>query len=83
MSAIGSGSCKIVASGPIDLGSPPNPADRRGSLVRLTDTGRAVIDKAMKQHVATEHALVSGLDEHERAQLTGLLRKPLRAVDTR
>jgi hypothetical protein len=31
--------------------------------------------------VLTEQRLVAGLDDHERAQLAGLLRKLLRAVD--
>jgi DNA-binding MarR family transcriptional regulator len=60
----------------------PNPDDRRGSLVRLTDSGRNVIDEAMQQHVLTEHRLISGLDEHEREALRVLLRKLMRAVDT-
>jgi DNA-binding MarR family transcriptional regulator len=59
----------------------PNPSDRRGSLVRLTDVGRDVIDEAMTQHVLTEQRLVAGLDAHEQAQLRALLRKLLRAVD--
>ena len=59
----------------------PNPSDRRGSLVRLTDEGRDVIDEAMTQHVLTEQRLVAGLDEHEQAQLRVLLRKLLHAVD--
>ena len=61
----------------------PNPADRRGSLVRLTDAGGEVIDEAMTQHVHTEHRLVAALDEQEQAQLRNLLRKLLRAVDAR
>ena len=61
----------------------PNPADRRGSLVRLTDAGREVIDEAMQQHAHTEHRLVSALDEPEQTQLRDLLHKLLRAVDTR
>ena len=61
----------------------PNPADRRGSLVRLTEAGREVIDEAMTQHVQTEHRLVSALDQQEQAQLRNLLHKLLRAVDTR
>jgi DNA-binding MarR family transcriptional regulator len=60
----------------------PNPADRRGSLVRLTNAGHDAIDDAMTQHVLTEQRLVAGLDEHERAQLRVLLRKLLHAVDT-
>lgn len=60
----------------------PNPDDRRGSLVRLTDAGRDVIDEAMKQHVLTEQRLVSSLDEDEQDQLRVLLRKLLQTVDT-
>ncbi len=60
----------------------PNPDDRRGSLVRLTDSGRAVIDEAMTQHVLTEQRLVSSLDEQEQEQLRLLLRKLLNTVDT-
>ena len=60
----------------------PDPDDRRGSLVRLTDAGRDVIDEAMTQHVLTEQRLVSSLDEQERAQLRVLLRKLLNTIDT-
>ena len=59
----------------------PNPADRRGSLVRLTDAGRAVIDDAMSRHVQAEQALVAGLDEPEQFQLRHLLAKLLAAID--
>ena len=59
----------------------PNPDDRRGSLVRLTDAGREVIDEAMTQHVLTEHRVVAALDDEEQALLRGLLRKLLRTVD--
>lgn len=59
----------------------PNPADRRGSLVRLTDAGREVVDEAMTRHVGTEQRLVSALDDDERSALSALLRKLLSAVD--
>jgi DNA-binding MarR family transcriptional regulator len=59
----------------------PNPADRRGSLVRLTAAGRDVIDAAMERHVLTEQQLLSGLTGDEQAQLTSLLRKLLLSVD--
>lgn len=59
----------------------PNPADRRGSLVRLTDRGREVIDEAMAAHVATEDQLVGALTDAEREQLRALLHKLLAAVD--
>lgn len=53
----------------------PNPNDRRGSLVRLTELGRSVIDRAMDAHTATEHRLISGLTEDEVHQLEHLLRR--------
>jgi DNA-binding MarR family transcriptional regulator len=59
----------------------PNPDDRRGSLVRLTAAGRAVVDRAMERHAAVEHRLVAELTVDERDQLAGLLRRLLSAVD--
>lgn len=59
----------------------PNPVDRRGSLVRLTDAGRDVMNVAMEHHALVESQLLASLDESERAQLRNLLRKLLRAVD--
>ena len=59
----------------------PNPADRRGSLVELTRTGRSKVDAAMERHAAAEQRLVEHLDPAEREQLAGLLRKLLRGVD--
>jgi DNA-binding MarR family transcriptional regulator len=59
----------------------PNPADRRGSLVRLTESGRVVVDEAMSRHTRVERELMSSLDESEQTQLTSLLRKVLAAVD--
>ena len=59
----------------------PNPADRRGSLVRLTETGRLVVDQAMTRHASTEQQLVMSLDTEEQAQLTSLLRKLLEALE--
>jgi DNA-binding MarR family transcriptional regulator len=55
----------------------PNPADRRGSLVRLTDAGRRVVDEAMTAHVEVEGRLVEALGTTERSQLETLLRKLL------
>jgi DNA-binding MarR family transcriptional regulator len=59
----------------------PNPADRRGSLVRLTDEGRRVIDDAMARHVDVEHRLVAALSPADRDHLSTLLRTLLLAVD--
>ena len=60
----------------------PNPEDRRGSLVRLSDNGRALIDQAMERHAETEQSLVSGLTRDERAKLITLLRRLLLTVET-
>ena len=39
----------------------PNPGDRRGSLVRLTRSGKAAVDRAMVLHAEAEHVFFSGL----------------------
>jgi DNA-binding MarR family transcriptional regulator len=59
----------------------PNPSDRRGSLVRLTDAGKTVIDEAMEQHAAAEQRLVAPLGERDRLELERLLRQLLLATD--
>lgn len=59
----------------------PNPADRRGSLVRLTPSGRETIDAAMTSHVEIEQGLVSALGKAEQRQLLTLLRKLLHAAE--
>ena len=59
----------------------PNPDDRRGSLVELTDEGLRVIDDAMALHSGAEQRLVAGLGARDRQQLAGLLRKLMLSVD--
>jgi DNA-binding MarR family transcriptional regulator len=59
----------------------PDPADRRGSLVQLTDGGRRLIDDAMARHVEIEHSLVAALDANERQELQSLLRRLVLATD--
>jgi DNA-binding MarR family transcriptional regulator len=59
----------------------PNPADRRGSLVRLTEEGKRVVDEAMARHVAVEQRLVAGLDADEQARLAAGLRALLRSLE--
>src|SRR5688572_1584374 len=59
----------------------PNPADRRGSLVRLTKAGIAAVDDAMSRHVLTEQRLVASLSTKQREQLASLLRTLLATVD--
>lgn len=55
----------------------PDPNDRRGTLVRLTAKGKALIDAATTKHVANEERLMSALTAREQQQLTELLRKLL------
>jgi DNA-binding MarR family transcriptional regulator len=59
----------------------PNPADRRGSLVRLTEEGLTVVDAAMVRQVESERALVSSLPEEDRDRLVVILRAFLLALD--
>jgi DNA-binding MarR family transcriptional regulator len=55
----------------------PDPDDRRGTLVALTDKGRQVVDEAVVAHLANEERLLTALSARERGQLTDLLRKLL------
>ncbi|MEL6902998.1 MAG: MarR family transcriptional regulator [Cyanobacteria bacterium J06606_4] len=55
----------------------PDPSDRRGSLIRLTDKGLNLIDEAVTAHVANEHRILAVLNEKERDELVNLLRKLL------
>lgn len=52
----------------------PSDADRRSVLVSLTDAGRALIDSALPDHVATEERLLAGLPAAQREQLASTLR---------
>jgi DNA-binding MarR family transcriptional regulator len=51
----------------------PDPADRRGVLVRLTPHGRSVVDKSLEAHVANEERLLRSLSPAERRTLDDLL----------
>jgi len=52
-----------------------DPDDRRGTLVTLSDTGFALIDRLMALHVANQTRLLAGLTDEERTELTRLLGK--------
>ena len=60
----------------------PDPADRRGVLVRLTDEGRRTVDGALEALLAREHELLSGLEPRGRAGLADLLRDLLVLLET-
>jgi DNA-binding MarR family transcriptional regulator len=55
----------------------PDPDDRRGTLVALTNKGRQVTDEALLAHVTNEERLLGALSARERRQLADLLRKLL------
>ncbi|HEU4513303.1 MAG TPA: MarR family transcriptional regulator [Nocardioidaceae bacterium] len=52
----------------------PDPHDRRGVLVRLTDEGRAKVDGALASLLDRERELLAGLDAPAQRRLAGLLR---------
>ncbi|WP_392481034.1 MarR family winged helix-turn-helix transcriptional regulator [Nostoc sp. C110] len=55
----------------------PDPSDRRGTLITLTEKGFNLIEKAVEAHVANEHRILSVLQPSERELLIVLLRKLL------
>jgi DNA-binding MarR family transcriptional regulator len=64
----------------------PDPDDRRGRLVVLSAKGRAVVDRAVVEHLANEERLLGALSASERRTMANLLRKllvsePFRALD--
>lgn len=61
----------------------PDPGDRRGSLVELTARGRRLVDRAVEDHVATEHGLLAALGERDRRTLERLTRKVVAALQAK
>lgn len=59
----------------------PDPLDRRGVIVRLTDQGSAVVDAALADLLEHERRLLGGLDTAQRDQLASLLRVLLTPFD--
>lgn len=59
----------------------PDPDDRRGTLIELTDRGRELVDTAVVAHLANERAMLGALTAAEQEQLAGLLRKLLLIVE--
>ncbi len=55
----------------------PDPSDRRGTLIVLTDKGLSLIEQAVEAHVANAHNILSVLEESECQSLTLLVRKLL------
>jgi DNA-binding MarR family transcriptional regulator len=57
----------------------PDPDDRRGVLVSLTDEGLRVVDRAVEDHLANEARLLSSLSAREVKALNATLTKLLDA----
>jgi DNA-binding MarR family transcriptional regulator len=55
----------------------PDPADRRGVLVRLTPDGKAAVDGAFGALLDAERSLLTGLSPTEQKTLASLLRRLL------
>ncbi|MFJ4774995.1 MarR family winged helix-turn-helix transcriptional regulator [Streptomyces sp. NPDC088762] len=55
----------------------PDPHDRRGLQVTITDRGLALIDEAVTAGLEVQRAALTGLSEEEVEVLSGLLRKLL------
>jgi DNA-binding MarR family transcriptional regulator len=60
----------------------PDPGDRRGVLITLTDEGLALVEEAVRAHVENEEELLSLLSAEERDRLANLLRKLLASMET-
>ncbi|MFD4560678.1 MarR family winged helix-turn-helix transcriptional regulator [Streptomyces sp. NPDC058469] len=59
----------------------PDPHDRRGLQVTLTEKGLALIDEAVGSGLATQTAALAGLDAEQAGQLADLLRKLLTSTE--
>src|ERR1700729_3538966 len=59
----------------------PDPQDKRGVLVALTDRGKSAADAALAGLLARERELLAGLDPGQQADLAGLLRLLLAPFD--
>lgn len=58
----------------------PSDTDGRGVLVALTDSGLALIDAALADHVANEERILASLSAEQREQLASILRQLLLAL---
>lgn len=59
------------------VGRQPDPADRRGVLVRLLPAGKAAVDGAFGALLDAEQSLLADLSPSDREALAGLLRRLL------
>jgi len=59
----------------------PDPQDKRGVLVALTERGLATVDAALADLLRSERELLTGLDGRQQRDLSGLLRILLAPFD--
>lgn len=59
----------------------PDPSDRRGSQVGLTEEGLRLADEIVTEHVSNEHRLLDALGEAEQVALADLLRELLLSLE--
>jgi DNA-binding MarR family transcriptional regulator len=59
----------------------PDPEDRRGVLVALTDAGRGVLDQVVSANAVPEKGLLENLTRQEQKTLAGLLKKLLAGLE--
>lgn len=64
---------RLVARGWVDRR--PDPGDRRGVLVQLSDSGRATVDSALADLLLKEREILSGLTPAGSRKLAALLRE--------
>ncbi|KII00566.1 MarR family transcriptional regulator [Streptomonospora alba] len=70
---------RLAAAGLVRRG--PDPADKRGVLVRLAPEGRERVDGALAALVDYEESLLSGVPREDRRALASLLRSVLSPLD--
>jgi len=58
-----------------------NAPDRRKVIVRLTESGRALVDRVVVEHVATEQQLLRDLSPRQQTELAKALRTVLLTLD--
>ncbi len=58
----------------------PNPEDRRGTLVSLTDKGLALMERMIPEHVDNEARMLAALSREEQETLSELLGKLLEGL---
>jgi DNA-binding MarR family transcriptional regulator len=61
----------------------PDPNDRRGVLVEMTDEGERVLDDAVLASAKEDAGMISALSVKEKTQLNQLLRKVLENLESR